>query len=56
MRMSGSSWNDGTITEVVASKSFTTGRARCERMNRYSHRPQTMAPAMATGKYGVASV
>jgi hypothetical protein len=34
MRMSGSSWKDGTTTDVVVRKSFTVGCARRESTTR----------------------
>ena len=51
MRMPGSSWKDGTITEVVVRKSVTMGLALRDSTTRYSHRPHTMVPATASGKY-----
>src|ERR1700744_1667498 len=52
IRMSGSSWNDGTMTEVVVRKSLTMAGAVAERITRYSHSNQTMVPAIAIGMYG----
>ena len=49
IRMSGSSWKDGTTTEVVVEKSLTVGRALLDKITRYSHRAQTTRPAKATG-------
>ena len=50
--MSGSSWNDGTTTEVDVRKPLSIGFTLAERTARYSQSSQTIVPAMAIGKYG----
>jgi hypothetical protein len=53
--MPGSSWNDGTTTEVDARWSLTIGRAVCDMTNRANQTLHTIVPAMAIGTNGRAT-